>query len=956
MPTKNLFLLDAYALIYRSYYAFIRNPRYNSKGLNTSAIFGFVNTLDELLRKENPTHIAVVFDLPFPTFRHNLYKEYKANREEMPEDIKKSIPYIKDLIKAFNIPVIEVKGYEADDVIGTLAKKAENKGYKIFMMSSDKDFCQLISDNIFLYKPKRLDKDVEILGPDEVRKNFKIDFPIQVIDILALWGDKSDNIPGVPGIGEKTAKKLVSEFGSIEGIFNNINKLKDTHKENILNLKKQIELAKTLATIVLDVPVELEEEQFAIKEPDKEALKSIFEELEFRSLIKRILYGEPGEIEQSSLFDKQVVEVDTQVTLSFDSATIPARHSVPRPSVRDRLAGGTDDRVEIPVSANLNNINTVEHNYFLIDTIEKRKELIDKLNQQQEFCFDTETTGLDVNISEIVGLSFSFKDYEAFYVPIPVNQSEAYDIVREFKEVFENNEIKKIGQNIKYDISMLKWYGVDVNGELFDTMLAHYLIQPELAHNLNYLSEQYLNYTPVSIESLIGKKGKNQLSMRFVAIAQITEYACEDADITWQLKQILEKELKEKNVAELFEKIEMPLVNVLVSMEKSGVKLNVQELNSYSNILKKEIIDLEKDIIGLAGVEFNISSPKQLGEVLFAQMKIVENPKKTKTKQYSTSEDVLAKLADKHKIIPKILEFRSLNKLLTTYVDALPKLINNKTGKIHTSFNQAITATGRLSSNKPNVQNIPVREEKGREIRKAFIPSDNEHVFLSADYSQIELRLMAYMSNDENMIRAFNNNEDIHSATAAKIYGINLSEVTQEMRRNAKTANFGIIYGISAFGLSQQLNIPRKEAKQLIDSYFESYPGIKKYMDENIQFARDNGYVETIKGRRRYLKDINSQNAIVRGIAERNAINAPIQGSAADIIKIAMINIYEKLKQGNYKTKMILQVHDELNFDVYKPELEDIRQIVQNEMQNAVKLNIPLTVDIGVGENWLEAH
>lgn len=948
MPTKSLFLLDAYALIYRSYYAFIRNPRYNSKGLNTSAIFGFVNTLDELLRKENPTHIAVVFDLPFPTFRHNLYKEYKANREEMPEDIKKSIPYIKDLIKAFNIPVIEVKGYEADDVIGTLAKKAENQGYKTFMMSSDKDFCQLISDNIFLYKPKRSGKDVEILGPGEVRNNFKIDFPAQVIDILALWGDKSDNIPGVPGIGEKTAKNLISEFGSIEGIFNNINKLKDTHKENILNLKKQIELAKTLVTIVLDVPVNLDENQLAIKEPDKEALKSIFEELEFRSLIKRILYGEPGEIEQSSLFAQQVVEVDTQVTMSFDKATLPARHSV--------LAGGSDDRAEIPVSTNLNNINTVEHNYFLIDTIEKRKQLIAQLNQQQEFCFDTETTGLDVNISEIVGLSFSFKDYEAFYVPIPVNQSEAYDIVREFKEIFENNEIKKLGQNIKYDIMMLKWCGVSVNGELFDTMLAHYLIQPELAHNLNYLAEQYLNYTPVSIESLIGKKGKNQLSMRSVAIAQITEYACEDADITWQLKQVLEKELKEKNVAELFEKIEMPLVNVLGAMEKSGVKLNVQELNSYSNILKKEIIDLEKDIIGLAGVEFNISSPKQLGEVLFAQMKIVENPKKTKTKQYSTSEDVLTKLADKHEIIPKILEFRSLNKLLTTYVDALPKLINHKTGKIHTSFNQAITATGRLSSNKPNVQNIPVREEKGREIRKAFIPSDNEHIFLSADYSQIELRLMAYMSKDENMLRAFHNNEDIHSATAAKIYGVALSEVTQEMRRNAKTANFGIIYGISAFGLSQQLNIPRKEAKQLIDSYFENYPGIKKYMDENIQFARDNGYVETIKGRRRYLKDINSQNAIVRGIAERNAINAPIQGSAADIIKIAMINIYEKLKQGNYKTKMILQVHDELNFDVYKPELEDIRQIVQNEMQNAVKLNIPLTIALGVGENWLEAH
>lgn len=930
MSEKRLFLLDAYALIYRAYYAFIRNPRISSKGLNTSAIFGFTNTLAEVLAKEKPTHIAVVFDTPAPTFRHKTFKEYKANREETPEDIKLSVPYIKDIISAFNIPVIEAEGYEADDVIGTLAKKAEKEGFTTYMMTPDKDFSQLVSDNIYMYVPKRGGDENEIRGVPEILDNFNIKSPEQVIDVLALWGDSSDNIPGAPGIGEKTSKKLIAEYGSIENLFENAEDLKGKQKDSIINFREQIKLAKYLVTIVLDVPVDFNESQLAVRDPDKPALDNIFSELEFRNLARRILEEAPAEEKKE------------------EAVTGQARQG--------NLFDITDTTPREPVIPGYKNIDTTPHNYYLTDTADKRKDLINKLKQQKEFCFDTETTNIDANNCELVGISFSFKAHEGYYVPVPEDQSYAKQILNEFREIFEDTNIKKTGQNIKFDIIVLKWYGIEVCGELFDTMLAHYLIRPEFRHNLNYLSGQYLNYAPIPIESLIGKKGKGQLNMRTIDIDRVKEYACEDADLTWQLKEILEKELKDNNINDLFYKLEIPLVNTLATIEKNGVAISVDSLNKYAGILKKDILSLEEQIYMLTGIEFNISSPKQLGEILFDRMKIESNAKKTKTKQYSTSEEVLVRLKSKHEIAGKILEYRSLTKLLSTYVEVLPKLINPKTGKIHTSFNQAITSTGRLSSNNPNLQNIPVREERGREIRKSFIPSDDNHILLSADYSQIELRLMAHFSEDQQMLEAFNNSRDIHKITAAKIYKTLPENVTKEMRSRAKTANFGIIYGISAFGLSQRLNISRPEAKQLIDSYFESYPKIKEYMDKNIHYARQNGYVETIMGRRRYLKDINSRNAIVRGFAERNAINAPIQGSAADIIKIAMINICSKLREKDYRSVMILQVHDELLFDVVIPELEEIKSLVRSGMQNAVKLSVDLTVDIGTGNNWLEAH
>ncbi|MDA3954770.1 MAG: DNA polymerase I [Bacteroidales bacterium] len=921
--SKNLYLLDAYALIYRSYYAFIKNPRVNSKGQNTSAIFGFANTLIDLISKEKPTHIAVVFDPPYPTFRHEMYKEYKANRESTPEDIKLSIPYIKNLIEGFNIPVIEVARYEADDTIGTLAKLAEKQGFQTYMMTPDKDYMQLISDNIFMLKPARGGNDAEIINKQKVLEKFKIDDPIQFIDILGLMGDSSDNIPGAPGIGEKTAIKLIEQYGSIEDVYKNLDELKGKQKEKLAENKEQVLLSKELVTIKLDVPVELEPEKLNYQEPDEKKLTKLFEELEFKTLAQR-------------LFKKTITPTPTSSVMQ----------------------GSLFGDVEIEKSASeFKAISNTDHNYQLVDSLDKRKDLILLLSEQTEFCFDTETTGLNAHIAEIVGLSFSHKSNAAFYIPFPNNKDEARSILNEFSDLFKNQSIRKIGQNIKYDILILKQYSIEVRGEIFDTMIAHYLLQPNLRHNLNFLSEQYLGYKPISIEELIGKKGLKQGSMRNVPVDKITDYACEDADLTFQLKEIFEKELKKANLDNLSESTEMPLIPVLADMERSGININTIALNEYAKDLNQELITIEEKIIDHAGIHFNISSPKQLGEVLFDKMKLDPNAKKTKTKQYSTGEETLQKISDKHPIIQDILEFRSLKKLLSTYIEALPKLINEKTGKIHTSYQQAVATTGRLSSKNPNLQNIPIREERGREIRKSFIPTDNDHVLLAADYSQIELRIMAHMSQDINMIEAFNNNVDIHSTTAAKIFHVeNVNDVSSDQRRIAKTANFGIIYGISAFGLSQNLKISRTEAKQLIDDYFAGFPKVKEYMEKSIATAREKMYVETMMGRKSFLNDINSRNGIVRGVAERYAINAPIQGSAADVIKIAMIDIFNEMQKQKYKSKMILQVHDELVFDVYKPELEEIKELVKSKMENAVKLSIPLTVDMGIGENWLEAH
>ncbi|MFH2144203.1 MAG: DNA polymerase I [Bacteroidota bacterium] len=939
---KKLFLLDAYALIFRAYYAFIKNPRISSKGLNTSAIFGFTNTILDVLNSEKPSHIAVVFDFPGPNFRNHIFSDYKANRQPTPEDIKISVPYIKQIIEAMNIPILQAEGFEGDDVIGTLAKKAEKLGFKVYMMTPDKDFMQLVSENVLMYKPKRSGNEAEIIGIDEVKTFFSIEKPEQVIDILGLMGDSVDNIPGAPGVGEKTAKKLISDFGSIEKLLENTRKLQGKLRENIENNVDLIKLSKHLATINLEAPVEIDENQLKICKVNLEKIKNIFDELEFRNLFPRMVqYSEKqsGENEPVDKSKSKKKEQEYDPSIHFQGSLF-----------------GDDLQPNVLAVANYDNISTIPKKYYLTETAEKRKDLISLLENQKEFCFDTETTSIDANIAEIVGISFSFKDHEGYYIPIPASKTEAENILAEFKTVFENPAIKKIGQNIKYDLIILKWYNIEVKGELFDTMIAHYLIQPEFRHNMDFLAVKYLNYSPVSIESLIGKKGKNQGNMRDVPVEKVKDYAAEDADITFQLKKILEKELKDNGLEKLYYEVEEPLIPVLAEMEKTGVKLNVGEINSFAVRLQEETLEVEKEIYNLAGIEFNISSPKQLGEILFDRLKIAAEAKMTKTKQYSTAEDVLVQFKDKHTIVEKILDYRSLKKLTSTYAEALPKLVNPKTGKIHTSFNQARVATGRLSSDNPNLQNIPIREERGREIRKSFIPSDNDHIFFSADYSQVELRLMAHLSKDENMIDAFSKGEDIHAATAAKINNISISEVSREMRSRAKSANFGIIYGVSAFGLAQNLNVSRTEAKKLIDNYFETYPKVKLYMDESIRIARDRGYVETIFGRRRMLSDINSRNQMVRGMAERNAINAPIQGSAADIIKIAMAGIFKKFEENNLKSKMILQVHDELNFDVFKPELEKVKEIVVFEMQNAVKLSVPLTVDIGIGNNWLEAH
>jgi len=934
---KKLFLLDAYALIFRSYYAFIRNPRLTSKGLNTSAIFGFLLTLEEVLQKQRPTHIAVVFDVSGPTFRHEMYKEYKANRDETPEDIKTAVPYIKRLIEAYRIPVIDYPGFEADDVIGTLAKKASARGFTTYMMTPDKDFAQLVSGNIFMYKPSRSGNESVIWGIEDIKREFEVERPEQVIDILALMGDTADNIPGAPGVGPKTAMKLISEYGSVEELFKNTDKLKGRLKEIIEDNREKIELSKKLATIIVDVPVDLEEENLVTETPDVQKLKVLFEELEFKTAASRILSN--ASAQQSRVADKSQPQ--------------------PQPQPQPQNPQGTlfsDDLLESAIDrSSLKDINSVQHDYKLISDNSELKQIIDLVLQKKEICFDTETTSIDALQSEIVALALSWEKHKGYLVHFAGNERDTEEKLEIIRPLFENPSILKIGQNCKFDIQVLENYGINVKGPLFDTMIAHYLLEPDMRHNMNLLSEIYLSYTPVHIESLIGEKGQNQKNMRAVPPEQIREYAVEDADVTLQLKEVFESRIREEGLSELATEIEMPLINVLASMERNGVILDEAELKRITADLRDDIITLEKDIYLLAGTEFNISSPKQLGDILFLRLKLDDKARMTKTKQFVTNEEILQRLAHKHPIVDKVLEYRGLKKLLSTYVEALPQLINKKTGRIHTSFNQAVASTGRLSSNNPNLQNIPVRDERGREIRKAFIPAEG-CIFFSADYSQIELRLMAHLSGDKSMISDFLSGSDIHAATAAKIFGVDISKVTREMRSRAKTANFGIIYGISSFGLSERLTIGRKEAKDLIDGYFASYPGVKTYMDDSIRKAREKGYVTTMFGRRRYLRDIHSRNQVVRGNAERNAINAPIQGSAADIIKIAMVRIHEKLKKENYKSRMILQVHDELIFEVPDSELGRLREMVIYEMSNAAILDVPLKVDWGTGRNWLEAH
>lgn len=919
-----LFLLDAYALIYRAYYALIKSPRVNSKGLNTSAIMGFVNTLEEVLTKENPTHIGVAFDPAGPTFRHEAYPEYKAQREETPEAIRLSVPYIKQILEAYNIPILEVAGYEADDVIGTLAKKAGAMGIETYMMTPDKDYGQLVSSNVFMYRPKFGDKEFEVMGPDEVMNKYGLSSPLQVIDMLGLMGDAADNIPGCPGVGEKTAVKLISQYGSIENLLEHKGELKGALKTKIETNEGGIVFSKFLATIKTDVPIELDMPLLERKKIDEQKLRSLFEELEFRTLINRILNK-----------DKKVSN---------------------QPSLQgDLFAVKSTEGKEEPVSSNLKTLNDIDYDYQLVDTEEKMNELCGKIFTSSAVSVDTETTSTDAMKAELVGLSFSIEENKAFYVPIPSERDEALKIVNIFKGVYESPDLMKIGQNIKYDIIVLANYGVKFNGPIFDTMIAHYVLQPELRHNMDYMAEVYLNYKTIHIDELIGPKGKGQKNMRSLSPSEVYKYASEDADVTLKLKNIFEVELKKNGLYSLFEEIEMPLVPVLARMEMNGVRVDTESLAETSRQFAERMSTIEKEIHEMAGMDFNISSPKQVGEVLFDKLKIVDKAKKTKTGQYVTSEDVLQNLKSRHPIVEKILDYRGYKKLLSTYVDSLPQLINPKTGHIHTSYNQAVTSTGRLSSSDPNLQNIPIRDENGKEVRKAFIP-DEGCEFFSADYSQIELRIMAHLSQDENMIEAFTQGYDIHAATAAKIYKIPIEEVTADQRRKAKTANFGIIYGITVFGLAERMEVSRAEAKELIDGYFATYPKVREYMDRSIQMARERGYTETMFSRRCMLPDINSHNAVVRGYAERNAINTPIQGSAADIIKIAMVRIDRRMQAENMRSKMILQVHDELNFSVFPEEKERLQKMVVEEMESACQMSVPLIADCGWGKNWLEAH
>ena len=920
-----LLLIDAYALIYRSYYAFIKMPRINSKGFNTSAIFGFINSMEDVLKKEEPTHVAIAFDPPGPTFRHEIYAEYKAQREETPEVIRQSIPFIKDIIKAYNIPLLEIMGYEADDVIGTIAKQAGGSGFEVLMMTPDKDYAQLVDEHVFMYRPKHTG-GYELMGVPEVLSKYNLTNTAQVIDLLGLMGDSSDNIPGCPGVGEKTAQKLLSEFANIEDLLENTEKLKGALKKKVEENKEQIRFSKFLATIKTDVPIAFDASSFERKAADEEKLLNIYTELEFKNFINKL----------SISSEKTTTKAQTQ------------------PSLFDLFA---DEGTEVPKKSILRDLNSVEHSYKLIEKEEDILEFCRFLSEQNSFSFDTETDGLDPHTALLVGMSFAVKEKEAFYVPIAENKEEATKQLLPFKEVLENEKIEKVGQNIKFDLLVLRKYDIRVKGQLFDTMIAHYLLNPELRHNMDYLAETYLQYQPVSIETLIGAKGKTQGSMRNVPLEQIKEYAAEDADITLQLKNHFSPLLYQEGFDKLFHEIEMPLVHVLAEMEATGVTLDTSALKKSSEELTKTLVFLEEEIHALAGIPFNINSTKQVGEVLFGRLKIDEKAKKTKTGNYSTNEEVLQKLQHKHPIVDKLLTYRGIKKLLSTYIDALPRLINPTSGKIHTSFNQAVTATGRLSSTNPNLQNIPIRDEQGKEIRRAFTADCPDNcLFFSADYSQIELRIMAHLSQDPQMIEAFNSGADIHAATAAKIYNVPIEEVSSDMRRKAKTANFGIIYGISVFGLSERLNIPRSEAKELIDGYFSTYPRIKSYMEESVSLAKEKGYVETLFKRKRHLPDIHSHNSIVRGYAERNAINAPIQGSAADVIKIAMVRIHRRFEEEGLKSRMILQVHDELNFNVHKDEAEKVQQIVLKEMEEALPLRVPLLADHGVGANWLEAH
>ncbi len=950
---NKLFLLDAYALIYRAYYALIKNPRINSKGFNTSAVLGFVNTLEDVLKKENPSHIGVAFDPSGPTFRHEAYEQYKAQREETPEVIRLSVPIIKDIIRAYQIPILEVPGYEADDVIGTLATEAGKQGIMTYMMTPDKDYGQLVSENVFMYRPKYGDKEFEVMGIEQVKAKFDIQSPLQVIDMLGLMGDSSDNIPGCPGVGEKTAQKLIAQFGSIENLLAHTDELKGALKTKVETNKELITFSKFLATIKTDVPIKLQLEELERKTPDETALRKIFDEMEFRSLSERIFQRSPSQnISEPKPTTKKKVQPDLfgeQLSL-FDAPQANSTNF--QGNLFEEFAGNGQDQSEFSILASL---KTIPHDYQLIDNEEKRRNFIQIIKTKDFFSLDTETTGTDPISAELVGMSFSFEENQAFYLPMPPSRAESLKIVNELKEVLENEKTCKIGQNIKYDMLVLSNYGVEVRGPLFDTMVAHYVLQPELRHNMDYLAEIYLHYKTIPIEELIGAKGKKQGNMRDLPPEKVYEYACEDADITLKLKHVLEKELKEQGVEKLFYDIEMPLVPVLAYMEKNGVCINLETLKESSQHFTARMKQIEEEVHQLAGTPFNIASPKQVGEILFDRLKIVEKAKKTKTGQYVTSEEVLESLRNKHEIVGKILEHRGLKKLLSTYIDALPQLINPQTGKIHTSFNQTVTATGRLSSSNPNLQNIPIRNEDGKEIRKAFIPEEG-CLFFSADYSQIELRIMAHLSGDQNMIEAFREGNDIHAATAAKVFKTPIENVSREQRSKAKTANFGIIYGISVFGLAERMNVPRSEAKELIEGYFQTYPRIKSYMDESIERAREKGYIETIFGRKRFLPDIHSHNAVVRGYAERNAINAPIQGSAADIIKVAMAKIYQRFKTEEIRSKMILQVHDELNFSVHPDEKEKVQQIVIEEMEKAYTMQVPLLADCGWGNNWLEAH
>ena len=950
--TDKLFLLDAYALIYRAYYAFIKNPRINSKGFNTSAILGFVNTLEEVLKKENPSHIGVAFDPSGPTFRHEAYEQYKAQREETPEAIRLSVPVIKDIIRAYRIPILEVSGYEADDVIGTLATEAGKQGITTYMMTPDKDYGQLVSDNVFMYRPKHTG-GFEVMGIEEVKAKFNIQSTAQVIDMLGLMGDSSDNIPGCPGVGEKTAQKLIAEFDSIENLLEHTDRLKGALKTKVETNREMIIFSKFLATIKIDVPITLDMNALVREEPDEEKLRKIFEELEFRTLIDRVLKKNSTPLSSSTSSSSPSTPDLFAGTLFAQQKSETTENKGPVQG--DLFANFAGDGADSSKNSNLTRLEMLDVDYQLIDTEWKRRKLIQKLLTTGILSIDTETTGTEPMEAELVGMSFSDAENKGYYVPVPPNREEALKIINELRPLYENEKSLKVGQNIKYDMIVLQNYGVQVRGALFDTMLAHYVLQPELRHNMDYLAEIYLHYQTIHIDELIGAKGKNQKNMRDLPAEDVYRYACEDADITLKLKNVLEKELKEQGAEHLFYEIEMPLVPVLVNIETNGMRLDTEALKQSSEHFTVRLQEIEKNIYELAGETFNIGSPKQVGEVLFDKLKIVEKAKKTKTGQYVTSEEVLESLRGKHAVIGKILEYRGLKKLLSTYIDALPQLINSRTGRIHTSFNQAVTSTGRLSSSNPNLQNIPIRDEDGKEIRKAFIPDDGCE-FFSADYSQIELRIMAHLSEDKNMIDAFLSGHDIHAATAAKIYKIDIEEVTSDMRRKAKTANFGIIYGISVFGLAERLNVSRQEAKELIDGYFETYPQVKEYMDKSIQVARENGYVETIFHRKRFLPDINSRNAVVRGYAERNAINAPIQGSAADIIKVAMAHIYQRITSNKLKAKMILQVHDELNFSVPASEKELVQQIVIEEMEHAYRMHVPLKADCGWGNNWLEAH